>query len=60
VKLMSVRNPHDTTKFCFRRINYAGKRASPRNLRVVNVRHYPDRAGGRFMIYDGFESLVKV
>jgi hypothetical protein len=33
VKLSWVRNPHDTSKFCFKQI----KERSPLNLRVVNV-----------------------
>jgi hypothetical protein len=34
---------HDTTKFCFKQINFRRGERSPLNLRVVNVRHYLDR-----------------
>ena len=34
---------HDTTKFCFKQINFRREERSPLNLRVVNVRHYLDR-----------------
>jgi hypothetical protein len=30
---MLVRNPHDTIKFCFRQINYAGKRFASQSPR---------------------------